>query len=174
MTVSITMERVPLTEDDDPTPDMIPPSSDVEYPCHTCGQEAGPYGGRGPKPKYCELHKRGKKTAPKARTSNTGMATDATEIIAQARGMLMLGVLLAGFTGTASGMAEREQRFRDSIYNALLTDPKLCQSILRMGSKTGHLAFYTAIGMDLAAIAPMAYMEYKLKMAQRDQEREEG
>src|SRR3954471_17859147 len=117
-------------------PDETPPVIDdsVEYPCQVCGREAGPYGGRGPKPKYCPEHKKGgaKKTATAApRNGNATMAANAADALNQINSMGVVLCMVLGLPMTASAIADRQDGFREQAYNALLTDPALCASILK-------------------------------------------
>jgi hypothetical protein len=156
-------------------PDLAPPNLDFdsEYPCVVCGKEAGPYGGRGPKPKYCDEHKKGARKVngtivPK--NSNGKMAGQAADALVQLNSFLISFTMLIGYKETASAMAERNDAFREQAFNALLTDPVLCSQILKAGTTSGKLALSLTYGMFLAGTMPYAVEEHKVKKAEKENE----
>lgn len=153
--------------------DVSPPASDVEYPCEVCGQESGPYGGRGRKPTKCAEHKKPvakSSRGPRVTGSNAILATQATEALCQMNGIMALGAMVVGFTGTASAINDFQDAFRQTTYNALLTDPDMCRFILKGGTKSGKLALGISYGMMAMAVGPVAVMEYKDKRAAKQAE----
>lgn len=144
--------------------DAIPPVTDVEYPCDVCGREAGPYSGRGRKPKKCPEHKRGKASnTPKTRGNNAVLAGQAVDALCQLNAFAGVGMMMTGFRATASALADREEVFREQAYAALVTDPALCRMILRAGTTSGKVSLLIAYAMLGAGIAPTAIEEYKAK-----------
>lgn len=175
--MTITMEdvTVPVDPEDGPK-DAIPPVFDVEYPCTVCGREAGPYGGRGRKPTKCPDHKRSSGSSgssPKTRGSNAVLAAQAADNLAQLNNMLSFGSMAVGFNATASAIANSNEGFRQAAYEALLTDPALCRSILRAGKTGGKFALMMAYAMFGMNVVPVAMMELNERKAQREAEREE-
>ena len=162
----------PVFEDAIMPKDTTPPVSDVEYPCEVCGNEAGPYGGRGRKPKYCADHRRGptrKNTSGiKVTGTNDTLARQATEALCQINGFLALGAMVLSLHATAATIAEAQDTFREQTHAALLTDPDLCRTILKAGVKSGKLALLISYVMFGAAVVPVAVMEIKQKKAERD------
>lgn len=159
-------EIVPDTE-----PDTSPPLADVEYPCKVCGKESGPYGGRGPKPKYCPEHKKSSnssKRSPKITGSTANLAARATAVLTQLNGFIGIAAMSMGFFNTAKAMAEANPTFEQAAYDALVTDEELCKFILRGGVKSAKFALGVAyVGMGIA-VAPVAVEEFKQKKAERD------
>lgn len=160
---------------DEPTtaiPDAIPPLSDApEYPCVVCGQEAGPYGGRGRKPTRCSAHKKvssGGARAPRITGNNAALATQATEALCSLDGMMALGARLVGFSKTAEVIEDNDEVFRIRVNAALLNSPDMARKILRYGSKGGDAALFIAIGLHIATIAPVFLSEAKEKKAEKE------
>ncbi len=157
-------------------PDTAPDTSDVEYPCRECGKEAGPYGGRGPKPKYCEAHKKSARSTGTRAGKVTGtaqtLAAQATGVLVQLNGMMALGLMAIGFNETASAIAGANGTFEEQAYQALMTDTELCKLILKGGVKSAKVSLGLAyVGMGVAVV-PTAAMEFKEKKAERDAKRE--
>jgi hypothetical protein len=144
------------------TPDTVPDAIDIEYPCEVCGREAGPYAGRGRKPKFCADHRKTSKVAtPKVKGANATLAAQATEALVQLNNILTMPAMLFGYPRTASALATANDGFREMAYNALITDPALCAAIARGGSTGGKVALLIAYGMLASAVAPIALMEYR-------------
>ena len=153
--------------------DVVPVADGIEYPCEVCGREAGPYGGRGRKPKYCDLHKKGaRKTGTAPKNNNAVLAKQATDALVQMNGLFGTGIYVLGFPETSSAIAERSDAFEEQAYNALLTDPALCRMILRGGTTSGKLALLIAYSMLAGGVAPTAITEYRDRRAEKIAERE--
>jgi hypothetical protein len=164
---------------DEPTmtnPDVTPEATDApEYPCDVCGQEAGPYGGRGRKPTKCPAHKKVKGAnarAPRITGNNAALATQATEAICSLDGMMALGARLVGFSKTAEVIEDNDEVFRIRVNAALLNSPDMARKILRYGSKGGDAALFIAIGLHIATIAPVFMTEAKEKKAEKEYARQ--
>jgi len=154
--------------------DAIPPVADVEYPCDVCGKEAGPYSGRGRKPRKCPEHKRGTSSStPKTRGNNAVLAGQAVDALCQLNAFAGVGLMMTGYRATASALADREEAFREQAYAALVTDPALCRMILRAGTTSGKVSLIIAYAMLGAGIAPTAIVEYKSKQLLKEQAQEE-
>jgi hypothetical protein len=159
---------------DIPEMDTVP-ETEVEYKCKVCGREAGPYGGRGPKPKLCPEHKKvGSKSTGAPRVSGTiaNQAAQATAVLSQLNGMIAIGAMAMGLFETGSSIGAANDLFEKQAYEALLTDPELCKLILKGGVKSGKLALgiaYAGMGMT---VVPTAVNEMKEKKAERDARRE--
>jgi hypothetical protein len=159
-------------------PDTIPATSDVDYPCRECGKESGPYGGRGPKPKYCIDHKKGSRGASPRAGKVTGapanLAAQATGVLVQLNGMMALGLMALGFIDTAGAIAGANGTFEEQAYQALMTDTELCKLILKGGVKSAKISLSLAyVGMGVAVV-PTAVNEMREKKAERDAKREEA
>lgn len=154
--------------------DSVPEVSDIEYPCDVCGKEAGPYGGRGRKPKRCSEHKKQQSRStgtPKVSGTNAQLAAQATEALCSIDGMAALGARVIGFINTAETIEEADEVFRLRIHTALLNSPDTARKILRYGSKAGDSALFIAIGLHIATILPVFMNEAKEKKAERDAKR---
>lgn len=159
--------------------DTVPPADDVEYPCQVCGREAGPYGGRGPKPKFCDDHKKSKAksggtSSAKVTGSASSLAAQAATVLEQLNGIMSIGALVLGMHNTASAIAAATPGFKEQAYTALTTDPELCRLILKSGVKSGKVSLMIAYGSFAMQVAPVAVMEYKVKMAEKRQAQEEA
>lgn len=156
-------------------PDTVPPDlMDVEYPCKGCGNEAGPYSGRGRKPVWCKGCKSGqRKSNPVKVTGNAAnLASQAALTLGQLNGALCIGLLAVGMTDTASAIAANNDVFEERARQALLTDPDLCRMIMKGGVKSAKVSLaiaYAGLGM---AVAPVAVAEIREKKAERDAKRE--
>lgn len=156
--------------------DTAPDFSDVEYPCVDCGKEAGPYGGRGPKPKYCPDHKKGsaskKSGSVKVTGTNANLAAQATKVLVQLNGILAVGLMAATFFETAKALAGANDGFEIQAHEALLTDPDLCRLICKGGVKSARMGLGLAyVGLGVAVV-PTAVNEFREKKAERDARRE--
>jgi hypothetical protein len=158
----------------DMPPDQIPDFGDMEM-CEKC--HAAPkvrYGGRGPKPKYCEDCKGTSKgtSAPSTRVKgkNAALAAQATAALMTLNGFVALGLTLAQLHNTSGKFREEASResFEDSVYNALLLDPELCAWICRGGIKSGKIALFIAYGLLGASVVPTAIVELREKKADRE------
>ena len=165
----------PLIEDvEEITFDSIPNDVvGIEYPCVTCGKEAGPYSGRGRKPKYCADCKASKnggaKTGPKTTTGkNKVLAASAADTLAQYNGILALGCMLTPYAETGIAITNANETFREQAYNALLTDPKLATQIANGGTISGPALLVIAYLSMIGAVAPVAVMEYKANKANKE------
>lgn len=153
--------------------DTAPETTDVEYPCRVCQREAGPYSGRGPKPKLCPEHKTTKRgSSPKVTGTTANLAAQATAVLCQLNGIIAMGAMATGFFRTAHALAGANEGFEQQAHAALLTDPELCRLILKGGVKSAKLSLgiaYAGLGM---AVFPTAVEEAKEKKAARDAARE--
>jgi hypothetical protein len=151
--------------------DAIPPVLDVEYPCEICGKESGPYGGRGRKPKKCPEHRKQSVSSgrSKSTSSNTALAGQAADVLAQLNNGLTIGSMVVGLNATASAIANSNDAFRTAAYEALLIDPALCRSIVRGGKKGGMVGLMLAYGMLLANVIPVAKIEFDEKKRAREE-----
>jgi len=145
-----------------------PPVAPPEYACEVCGKPLE-YSGRGRKPKYCEDHKGGRSKAgstPRKSTAKAdATAKQAAAALAQLNALIGMGLMAApkpwGMPETASALAERNDAFEESAYQALLTDPKLAAMIVRGGATSGKVALVIAYGMLGFGIYPTAQKEWK-------------
>lgn len=166
------MNETPVLEDADVLPDE-PPINPPEYACEVCGKELE-YSGRGRKPKYCDEHKGGRKgtsTPRKSTAKADATAKQAAAALAQLNALIGMGLMAApkpwGMPQTASALAERNDAFEESAYQALLTDPKLAAMIVRGGATSGKVALIIAYGMLGFSIYPTAQSEWKANRANR-------
>jgi hypothetical protein len=153
--------------------DSIPPVSDIEFPCVVCGQEAGPYSGRGRRPSRCAEHKQGAKTKTvpadggEKLVGNEKLAAQAADMLCQIDGMLAFGAQIVGLTDTANTIMEADEAFKQRVTAALVNSPKTARKIMQMGSKAGDTALLVAILLHIGTIAPVFYGEVKTKRAEK-------
>lgn len=167
----MTIPVLNFTDADMPTEefDTVPPTIDVEFPCSVCGRESGPYGGRGPKPTKCVDHKKTKTTGsgPKVTGKNADLAAQATNSLSAINGVMAMVAGAMGFHRTMKAMFEVNEDFEKTAYKALVTDPKLCAQILRVGEASARFGLGMAyLGMGMG-IAPTLADEYREKKAAR-------
>lgn len=167
--------NLPLIEDVDLIEDSIPGDvAGIEYPCQECGKEAGPYSGRGRKPKFCEECKAkrggsGVKTGPKTTTGkNKILAAQAADTLAQYNSIVALFASFTPFPETGSAITNANEVFREQAYNALLTDPKLAAQISSGGSISGPALLVIAYLSMAAAVAPVAVVEFRANKARKE------
>lgn len=147
-------------------PDTVPSDlTDVEFPCEVCGNEAGPYGGRGPKPKRCDDHRKnkGKSSVRKVTGNAANLAAQATEVLQQLNGIIAIGSMALGLNSTAAAIAAGNETFAERAHAALLTDPALCQLILKGGVKSAKISLgiaYAGLGVQ---VIPTAIREVQEK-----------
>lgn len=167
MTNTYEFEDVTLETDGD----VVPPAIDIEYPCVICGEEAGPYGGRGRKPRKCPKHKSAQSgTNVRVKGANAALAAQAAEALCQLNNILTMPFMLLRYVATASAVARANDGFREMAYNALLTDPKLSASIVRGGTSGGKVALVIAYGVLGSAVGPVFMMEHKAKQPEEPTE----
>ena len=161
-------------------PDEAPPhvTDNDTLRCEECGK-ALEYGGRGRKPKYCEDHRKSasKGTASNGRKNvgdNAKLAAQATEALIQVNGLVAMCALWGGLDMTCESIRTAEDAFREQTYNALLTDPALCKTILKAGTTSGKVSLLIAYGMLAGAVGPVAYLELQMKKEAREQARLEA
>src|SRR3954466_11285287 len=127
--------------------DTSPHTPDVEYPCDSCGKEAGPYSGRGRKPKFCTNCKPKRAASGVRVTGGAGnAAAQAAKTLVQLNSIFAMGAAAMGLFKTAGSSAGYQETFEAQAYAALLTDPALCQAILRTGSKSAKVSLVMAYG----------------------------
>lgn len=155
-------------------PDTVPDLSDIEYPCSVCGEESGPYGGRGRKPTKCSKHKKATSgnSSPRVTGNAQNLAAQATGVLVQLNGMIALGISALGLFQTGGAIASANEQFEAQAYQALLTDPELCKLILKSGGKSAKLSLLIAYGGMGMTVGPTAVMELKERKAIREAKRE--
>lgn len=97
------------------------------------------------------------------KTGNDALAAQATEVLLQLNSVICAGLFITGLTETSSAIAAREEGFKAQAYQALLTDAKLCKTILRARGTGGLISLLLAYGLLGGAIAPVAMNEIKTK-----------
>ena len=103
----------------------------------------------------------------KAGMSNEKLARQAASLLAQANNIMATGLLLTGFRGTSSALANANDAFEENAYQALLPDPALCRSICKAGGTSSKLSLIIAYGMLGGQVGPIAYIEYRQMQAAR-------
>lgn len=90
-------------------------------------------------------------------------AKAAAALLSQLNGIATMGVMAVGFTDTAGQITSANEGFEEMAYQALLTDPALCRTILKAGTTSGKVALLIAYGMLATSVAPVAITEYRDK-----------
>lgn len=147
--------------------DAAPVTDSVEYPCTVCNKEAGPYSGRGRKPTKCAEHRKST-SGVKVSGSTHNLAAQAAKSLVQMNSLLALGTSAFGFFRTGGAIAEYQETFEAQAYAALVTDKKLCETILRAGSKSAGVALAIAYGGQALAVGPVLYAEMKERKASQE------
>lgn len=168
--------------DEVPVPDVGPdfPDLNVEYPCQhilpngeRCNHEAGPYGGRGRKPKWCPEHKPTRSSATGKRAgANNVQAQAALDALVNMHNMGAMGLMVVGMGNTANAILGTEEGFRAQMLPQLQANPKRCAQILRAGAGASEAGFWTAYAMFAAAVVPTAKQEIDVKRAEARERRE--
>jgi hypothetical protein len=174
MSLTFAETDVPLFSDPiDEAPETVMPQRETNpsgLACEVCGVPLV-YAGRGRKPKFCDAHRKspaGKKMS--SGTKNESLARQAAAALAQLNGLACIGLMVVGFPATAGAISERNEDFENQAYNALLTDPALCATILKAGATSGKAALIIAYGMLGVSVAPVAVGELRERRALRDTE----
>jgi hypothetical protein len=152
--------------------DVVPDLADVDNPCKKCGREIDvPYGGRGPRPRYCTNCKGGtakRSASPRVGGKDANLAAQATGVLVQLNAMIAMGVAAVGMFRTGSSIAAANEGFEVAAYNALLTDPEFCKMILKGGAKSSKVSLALAYGAMGMAVMPTAVEEMRERKAERD------
>jgi hypothetical protein len=113
-----------------------------------------------------------KTTAPK--TGNERLAATATEKLVALNNALAVTLFTLRMPGTALGISAAEEDFRTATYEALLTDPELCRTIISMGKASGKLGLLIAYAALFYGVVPTAVAEFRVHplKAKLDERRE--
>lgn len=159
-------------------PDEVPELDDVTNPCKTCGRQIDvAYGGRGPRPKFCSTCKpvKGMRSqSPRVTGNAQNLASQATGVLVQLNSFMALGAAAIGLFGTAKAIQVANDDFESRAYQALLTDPEFCKSILKSGAKSSKVALALAYGGMAMTVAPTAVIELKERKAEKDAREEQA
>lgn len=152
--------------------DDIPELNDIDNPCKSCGREIDvAYGGRGPRPKFCSTCKKApttRKQQPRITGNAQNLAAQATGVLVQGNALIAMMVGAMGLFRTGGAIAAANETFETSAYQALLTDPEFCKTILKSGAKSAKVSLALAYGGMAMSVVPTAAMELKEKKAERD------
>jgi hypothetical protein len=151
MTLTLESVSVPTGPDEDEAPDIDSPGYDAE----------APYG----RTKSGRIRKRpvgGTRVASGSTPARSEkLARQATAVLMQVNGFIIMGAILASMMETAGKLTERTPVFEDQIYNALVLDPAMCEQILKTGVKSGKVMLLIAIVTHAVAVMPTAVVEFK-------------
>lgn len=151
----------------------VAPVTDEGLSCEVCGTSLT-YSGRGRKPKFCDEHKKGSKSATTTRKTvpNDKLARQATSALVQINRLTGFGARMIGLEQTSNMIMFAEDSFEEQAYEALLTDPDLCKQILAVGHVSAKFSLITAYALLLGQVAPVAMMEIKAKRAAKEESAE--
>lgn len=167
---------------DTPTTE-IPSTPDLA--CVVCGT-ALTYGGRGPKPKYCEAHKKGGANknlgGGGSRAKSGGKDVDAAvAALDQMYNLLEMGLMFAGAHSARKTLREsiedsgsgddRRRGLRSQNRDYLTADPDLARRIAQIGKTGGRYAFFAAQAATLGPVAILAFSEISIRRAEKRAER---
>lgn len=165
-----------------PTPtiefsDAVPPGAEIppvpapeQSPdglyCVVCDKPLT-YGGRGPRPKYCDDHKKNgpRKSSSARMPASDAMAEQAASMLGLANRLLGMGLLTLGFPVTATAIGDNNGQFEIMAKQALLTDPKLCKKILSAGGTSASVGLALAYAGLGASVGPALMGEVREKRA---------
>jgi hypothetical protein len=156
------------------------PDLNVDYPCQhilpngeRCNKEAGPYGGRGRKPRFCSEHKPTRGTASVGRRAgaNAVQAQAALDALVNMHTMGAMGLAVVGMSNTANAVFGTEEGFRAQMLPQLQANPKRCAQILRAGAGASEAGFFAAYAMFAAAVIPVAKQELDVKRSEARERR---
>ena len=165
-------------------PDTLPPLTDetpvdeesrecAEPGCDTHIVKRGKFW-----PKYCAEHapgalrgraKQRKEASDRKPPANPAKAKQAAAVLGQINDLIVLGLtavtaipaLPISLPNTASALASANEDFLAQAEEALATDPKLCDSILRVGQAGGKAALFTAYLTLGVSLAPAIVVDVK-------------
>lgn len=171
MSIDFQATTIPGYTVPDEVPDFAEYGVEQCEKCHSRPKKA--YGGRGPRPKFCDecasTKTSGSTGSPKVKGKNAALAAQATTALMTLNGFMALGLVIAQLPQTAAKAREEFTResFEDTIYNALLLDPELSAWICRGGVKSGKVALIIGYLLAGAAVAPTLLVELREKKADR-------
>lgn len=159
------------------------PTTDVpELSCVVCGKGLT-YGGRGPKPKYCEEHKKG--GANKSLGGGTGRGKSssadvdaAVATLDQAYDLLELALMFTGahksmrllrasIEGEEDENGRKRKGLRQQNREYLATDREMAKKIASIGKTGGRYAFFASQAATLLPVAVLAMGEISVARAEK-------
>ena len=154
-----------------PTDEDTPAVTGPKLTCEVCGRELH-YAGRGRKPKRCDEHRKSASkgtggSGRKVAGNNAALASQASNALVQTNGLVALVLMWTGMPTTSEAITEAQEVFREQAYDALLTDPDLCKTILKAGTTSGKMSLLIAYGMLAGVVGPTAYMEIQMKREEK-------
>lgn len=137
-----------------------------ELRCTVCGDTIV-WAGRGRKPMFCTEHrqKRSASSGQSTTAKNENLAKQAAATLIQVNGFVEMMLRFSQMTMTADELSKRKVAFQEQLYQALLTDPDLCRSIMSGGGVSAKLALILAYGMLGSAVIPVGVVEYRERRA---------
>jgi len=127
--------------------------------------------GPGRKPSKCEDHSlkvAGSKRAP-ASTGPSKVAVQAAKVLVSYGNLGGVGFYFAGMPNTSHALGTAVAASEESLAQVLDSDPALCRMLIGAGGKSAYLGLTVVLGQVLAAVVPVAYMEYKSKMEAKNE-----
>jgi hypothetical protein len=102
--------------------------------------------------------------APKQKsTGNEQKATQAVQVLVQWNNGLAMAAMMGALFETAIAITDREEVFREQAFAALVADEKLCDAIIRMGTKSAMLGLLFVYGTFAVGVAPIAREEMRTR-----------
>lgn len=167
------MTTLPQMTDSTPLDDEQMPVSESGLYCEVCRTPLE-YAGKGRKPRYCAVHKKGGGTAKASSggkmPASDSLAEQAASMLGMANRLFGMGLMAFGLPMSAAAIGGANEHFEVMAKQALLTDPKLCRKILSAGSTSGAAGLAIAYAGLGAAVAPTLVGEFKERKAAKELE----
>jgi hypothetical protein len=96
------------------------------------------------------------------------MAAQAAKVLTSINSVMALGFGGVGYTGTMAAIFDANDDFEQTQYQALLTNPKLCQKILSVGETSSSIAVLLGYIQMSMRIAPVFMTEYRVRKQARE------
>ena len=176
MATDLVFETIDAPRDDTPdiSSETVTGDYDPEFPGSTPEAPYGYLANGEPRKRRPKGSGKGGNKNPVATGSRTPasekQAATAAALLARMNAMLGLGLMAMGLPMTAASLAEANDQFESMAKEALMTDPALCRKILSAGATSGKTALVFAYGMLGASVAPAAFVEFKERRAEREDE----
>jgi hypothetical protein len=99
---------------------------------------------------------------PKA-TGNEQKASQAVQVLVQWNNGLSMLAMMGMLFETASAISDREEVFREQAFAALVADEKLCDTIIKMGTKSAMFGLMFVYASLAVGVVPVAREEMKTR-----------
>lgn len=136
--------------------------------CVICGT-ALTYGGRGPKPKYCDEHRKNKPKSAANVKGSTRDVTAAANALKTLNGVIAVPLMMVAPPAGAE-WSRRLPELEAQTLTILESDPALAKRLAAAGSKGGAIALALAYGMNIIPVLTIARVELNERRIARVEE----